>query len=138
MFHLVYVSTAVAPFSKAELLALLARSRENNAASGITGMLLYKDGNFMQVLEGEEDAVLATHARIGRDPRHRGLMTLLQEPIAERRFSEWSMGFRDLRSPEVTSAPGFSRFLNTSLTGREFSSDPTRSEKLLLTFKKAM
>jgi hypothetical protein len=138
MFQLVYISSAVDPFSTAELLDLLAGCREDNARAGVTGMLLYKDGNFMQVLEGDEDAVRATHARIERDPRHRGLITLLQGPSAGRHFPGWSMGLRELRSPEVISTPGFSPFLNTSLTGQEFSSDPTRCQRLLLMFKKSM
>lgn len=66
MFGLVYVSSAVVPFSKAELLSLLTKSRENNSKVGLTGLLIYKDGSFMQVLEGEETAVLATHERIAR------------------------------------------------------------------------
>ncbi len=57
MFFLVYVSSAVRPFSRVDLDDLLATSRANNARVGITGMLLYKDGNFMQVLEGDEEAV---------------------------------------------------------------------------------
>ena len=138
MFELVYVSTAVVPFTTADLLALLARSRENNEKAGLTGMLLYKDGNIMQALEGEEAAVIAVHAKIQQDPRHRGLITLLRGPIAERQFPEWSMGLRDLRSPEVRATLGFSPFLNTALTGQEFSADPTRCQKLLLSFKKAM
>ena len=138
MFQLVYISSAVVPFTKAQLLDLLAKSRENNEKSGLTGLLLYKDGNIMQALEGEEDAVRTTHARIERDSRHRGLLTLLQGPIAERQFPEWSMGLRDLRSPEVMSAPGFSPFLNTPLTGQEFSANSRECEKLLLSFKKNM
>lgn len=138
MFELVYVSSAVVPFTTEELLAILAKSRENNARAGLTGMLLYKDGNIMQALEGEERAVREVHARIQRDPRHRGMLTLIQGPIAERQFPQWSMGLRDLRSPEVMATPGISPFLNTPLTGQEFSSDPTRCQRLLLTFKRAM
>ena len=136
MYFVVYVSSAVEPFSKQELVDLLAKSRENNAKLDLTGMLLYKDGNFMQVLEGQEDVVRGLVARIERDPRHRGLLMLLQGPIAERQFPDWSMGFRDLNSPDVRAVPGFSEFLNTPLTGAEFAGDRTRCQKLLLTFKK--
>jgi hypothetical protein len=138
MFFLVYVSSAVRPFSPSELTDLLAKCHENNAKLGITGMLLYKDGNFMQVLEGEEEAVRTLYAKIGHDPRHRGLLTLLQGPLAERQFPDWSMGFRDLNAADVLSTPGYSEFLNTPLTGEEFSSDPTRCQKLLMTFKRNM
>ena len=138
MFQIVYVSSAVSAFSSDELLDLMARSREKNAKAEVSGMLLYKDGNFMQVLEGPEEAVRGTHARIEGDPRHRGLLTLVRGSVEGRRFPSWSMGFRDLRSPEVISAPGYNAFLNTPLTGREFSGDPTRCERLLLTFKRSM
>lgn len=62
----------------------------------------------------------------------------MQGPLATRQFPDWSMGFRDLKSPDVSSLPGYSKFLNTPLTGSEFSSDPKRSQKLLMTFKKHM
>lgn len=138
MFFLVYASSATRPFSESDLSDLLATSRENNARVGITGMLLYKDGNFMQVLEGEERAVRALYGKIGIDPRHKGEITLVRGFAGGRQFPDWSMGFRDLDSPEARAAPGYSEFLNTSLTGREFSADPTRAQRLLLTFKRTM
>ena len=138
MFFLTYVSSAVKPFSQSELLDLLTKSRENNSKLGVTGMLLYKDGNFMQVLEGDEDTVRVLITKIASDPRHRGLIILLQGPLEERQFPDWSMGFRDLTSAEVLAIPGYNEFLNTPLTGEEFSADPSRCQKLLLTFKKNM
>ena len=119
MFTLVYVSSAVSPFSKSELADLLARSRANNESLGISGMLLYKDGNFMQVLEGEEKQVLALNAKISKDPRHHGMMVLLREHRTERTFSECSMAFRDLNSDEVKRLPGFNEFMN-NLTAPAF------------------
>lgn len=138
MFSLVYVSSAVRTFSQSQLIALLVQSRENNARSDITGMLLYKGGNFMQVLEGEEEAVTALYAAIGRDPRHRGLFVILQGSQAERQFPEWSMGFHNLDAAAARSIPGYSEFLNTPLAGDEFSQDPTRCQRLLLMFKRNM
>ena len=138
LFFLVYVSSAARPFSRSDLADLLATSRDNNARAGITGMLLYKDGNFMQVLEGEEGAVRALYGKIATDPRHKGEITLQQGFTESRQFPDWSMGFRDLHSPETQSIPGYSEFLNSPLTGEEFSGDPTRAQKLLLTFKKTM
>ncbi len=64
MFFLVYVSSATRPFSGEDLRALLATCRKNNAELGVTGMLLYKDGNFMQVLEGDEEAVRGLYEKI--------------------------------------------------------------------------
>jgi hypothetical protein len=138
MYYLVYVSSAASPFTPAELADLQTRCMARNTMAGITGMLLYKDGNFMQVLEGEEEAVRRVYARIGHDPRHRGLLTLLQGSQDERQFPDWTMGFRDLDSADVRVEPGYSEFLNTPLTGAEFKANPARSQKLLLTFKRSM
>jgi acylphosphatase len=138
MFTLVYVSSVVPPLSPAQLADLLSITRQRNSEVGITGMLLYKDGNVMQVLEGEEAAVQKLYASIARDPRHRGLQTLLQGPQKERQFPEWSMGFRDLGAGDLHGTPGYNEFLNTPLTGQEFSADPTRCQRLLMSFKKNM
>lgn len=138
MYFLIYASSATQAFSREDLLALLAKSRDNNARLGITGMLLYKDGNFIQALEGEEKAVVALYERIAADPRHTQLLPLLRGRQETRQFPEWSMGFRDLNSPEVRQTPGFSEFLNAPLSVAEFAADPTRCQKLLLTFKANM
>jgi len=138
MHFLVYVSSATDLFSRSDLFALLERAREKNAGLGITGMLLYRDGNFMQALEGEEAAVEALHQTIAADPRHRGMITLLRGTHPERQFPKWSMAFRDLADDEARSATGFSEFLNTPLTPGEFSADPSRAQRLMSSFKRTM
>ncbi len=138
LFRVVYISTATKLFDSAELREMLKESNERNKQSDVTGMLLYKDGQFMQVLEGSAEAVTATFSRISRDPRHHGIMVLLKGAVQERRFPRWSMAFRDLNLPDHQDVPGFSEFLNTPLTGKEFANDPDRCEKLLLVFKKSI
>lgn len=138
MYFLIYVSSASEPMSRSDLEALLLKARNNNHALGITGMLLYKDGNFMQMLEGEQDVVESLHKAIKQDPRHHGLLTLLAGEADEREFRDWTMGFRDLRTPESERVAGYNDFMNTALTGDEFKRDPSRAKKLLLMFKRAM
>ena len=138
MISLIYVSSAVKPFSKPELLTLLETSRRNNALLDVTGMLLYKDGNFMQVIEGDEPAIRKLHTKISLNPRHDGLITLLERPIEQRQFSDWSMGFKDLSDPALRQMAGYSEFLNAPLTSAEFAANPSRAQKLLLTFKERM
>ncbi len=132
MFYLLYVSSAVTPFTETELIDLLAKARVKNSKLGITGMLLYKDGNFMQVLEGEESAVRQLYATIRRDPRHHKLTLLDKGNLAERRFSDWSMGFRNLNDKEIQSIPGFNQFMNKSLTAAEFMSNPNKCWELIM------
>jgi hypothetical protein len=136
LFSFIYVSSAVHPFSVSELEALLRACHENNSNLDITGMLLYKDGNFMQVLEGEEATVLKLAAKIHADCRHKGMITLWKGYTDERQFPDWSMGFCDLGSPKAQNIPGYSDFLNTPLSGSEFLANPGRAQKLLLVFKK--
>jgi hypothetical protein len=135
LFHLVYVSSATRLFTPTELIELLELSRKKNQVAGITGMLLYRDGNFMQVLEGEEADVVKTHARITGDPRHNGLITLLKGEIAQRGFGDWSMGFRNLDSPDLRDLPGYSDFLNEDWKGKPMQESPHRALMLLHTFR---
>src|SRR3569833_3048400 len=135
MYSLTYVSSARAAFDAEALKQLLATSRRRNEQDQISGMLLFKGGNFMQVLEGPEEAVRATHARIENDPRHSGLITLLQGRVAARSFSAWSMAFRDLNAVSAHNVPGYDDFLNTPLTDARFTRDPTAAQKLLQVFK---
>jgi hypothetical protein len=138
LVQLIYLSSATQPFSPADLLALLETSRRNNTPVGITGLLLYRDGNFIQVLEGEEPAVSATHDRIIRDTRHGGLITLLKAPIAQRSFGEWSMGFRNLSAKAAPEVPGYNEFLNEDWLARPMQASPDRAVKLLQLFRSGL
>lgn len=135
-FFLVYASIANEDFSPEQLLELLAVSRRHNAISGITGMLLYKDRRFLQVLEGDEAAVRATYARIERDPRHRDLVLLITDEQQQREFAEWSMAFHDLDDETALQTPGFSPFLGAELSAQEFKDDPSRARQLLRVFRR--
>lgn len=96
MRQLVYVSSATHLMADPELNEILAASRRRNPADGVTGMLLYIDGGFLQVLEGEDDNVAAVYERICGDRRHRGCRILVDQPTDDRLFANWSMGFERL------------------------------------------
>jgi hypothetical protein len=115
MFQYVYVSSAVVPFNGSQLQDLLTVSRDRNQECGLTGMLLYLHGNFIQLLEGEKEAVVATRERIGKDPRHRGMITLLETECEKRDFPDWSMGFENIEGPEAAKLPGYTDFLQRSV-----------------------
>ena len=91
--QLVYVSSAVHPFSDEELLQILRVSGQKSKPLGITGALLHWDGNFMHVLEGPVDVVDAAYAQARQDPRNHGVITLLEKAVEERCFADWSIGF---------------------------------------------
>jgi hypothetical protein len=118
MFSLTYVSSAIRPYSSEELRVLASACSNNNQRNQITGILLYRDGSFMQVLEGIETSVRDLHKVIAVDPRHQGLVTILQRNISDRHFRDWAMrmemipdgGFHDcgsfVRSIESQSQAG--------------------------------
>lgn len=136
LISLVYASSAITPFDDHQLTRLLDASRVNNAALDVTGMLLYRDGNFMQALEGDETVVLGLERRIRNDPRHRGVLRLLKRPIVEREFPEWSMGFR--RLGRQLRVPGETDAIDLPLTDLWFAREPSRAQKLLLTFRETV
>ncbi len=136
MRSLVYVSSATVEFSSADLLELLAKARTRNRDAGVTGMLLYKKGSFIQVLEGADEAVHNVYARVSRDTRHSGCLQLLDQPLETRQFASWEMGFRDLSDPSLASTPGFSSFLNVDFLDDRFRTDPGRAMRLLNTFRR--
>ena len=89
-----YLSKAVDVFSDHDLDQLLTNCRRNNAAASVTGALLYHNGYFMQLIEGQLDAINAIYDRIQADPRHEVLSVLFEDEISARFFPDWTMGYR--------------------------------------------
>lgn len=132
LIHLIYNSAATRPFSSGELEQLLFHSRNKNASVGITGMLLYSEGSFFQVLEGPEDAVEALAATIADDPRHQRMTSIIKEPIARRSFSEWTMGFANVSRDDARMIEGLNDFFGAGHVLLDL--DPGRARKLLTAF----
>lgn len=107
MYHLVYTSHAVKPFSDAELLELLQQSRDRNKEFNISGILLYVQGKFMQVLEGKKAFVEQIYASILKDPRHTRVTLVLEGNSPARIFKGWSMGFKKLSNEDFAGVSGF-------------------------------
>ncbi len=101
---IVYASRARGAFGHAQLVELLTQSRERNARDHVTGMLVYRDQDFIQMLEGPDHAVRGLLDRIAADDRHTDVRVLLDETVAERRFATWSMGYEP--TPSDGQRPG--------------------------------
>lgn len=138
LITLIYASSAVGSLKKSETLEILKTSRENNGRKGIGGMLLFKDGNFMQVLEGDSSVVDELYLKISRDPRHTGLITLVRRHILKRSFSDWKMGFKDLGDLTQDEKAAHSNFLDIPLNDVVYASSPDVAFKLLESFKKTV
>jgi len=92
LVRLMYASRATQAVNQEELLAILRKSKANNPAVGITGVLCFSEGIYLQALEGGRSAVNKLYNRIAADTRHTDVELLSYEEIGERRFAGWSMG----------------------------------------------
>ena len=126
--QLLYASNTSRDTPDSVLDDILAASRRNNAGAGVTGMLLYVEGGFMQVLEGGEEAVGAIYDRICRDKRHWNTLVLLDRS-APRAFSEWSMGFERPKPGD-----GIFTITRDAISGRLTAGAPKEIMALLTTF----
>ena len=135
LMTLIYVSSATRSFSRADIKDILQHSRQANAEKDITGLLLFKDGNFMQVLEGDAATVDELQEKITQDPRHHDIITLLRKPIAQRSFADWKMGFKDLNDLTSAEKAGHSDYLDRPLNDTTYVTQPSHAFMLLNTFK---
>lgn len=133
LIHIIYSSAATNPFEPEDLLTLLGRSRTNNASLNISGMLLHIEGSFLQILEGREVDIDALFETISDDPRHGNVVTIVRETIPQRAFSDWSMGFADVKLDELEETDGLNDFLSNEDGVRSLV--PGRAQKLLKAFK---
>jgi hypothetical protein len=138
LYAIVYLSQTTHRWSELDLTGLLTRSRKDNLRAGITGLLLYADGNFMQLLEGSRKGIDALMGRIREDERHRNISVLEEGPIAQRHFPEWSMAFLDFASPQVRALPGYSPFLETPFSAADLPEMGMDKVRLLHYFKSVM
>ena len=122
MIRLTYASTALKEWSPEELLKLLKECRTNNGAKNITGILLYANGTFFQVLEGDEATVNSIYGIIEKDKRHKDVTIIEREKIAERAFPYWSMGFEKIDAKELSKMDGLNDFFEHDFTPSGFAS----------------
>lgn len=93
---IVYISQGTRRLQRADILDILRVSRMKNTVRGITGVLLYYDGLFLQVLEGEDDRLADLLEVLRHDRRHKELRVLLDETVTERHFPDWAMAFMEM------------------------------------------
>ena len=133
LVHCIYTSVGTEPFSKEYIVDLLDKAKKKNAALGVTGMLLYDEGSFFQVLEGDPDAVSSLVKTIQKDERHDRVVKLILEPIEARDFSDWTMGYSDIKLDDLNQIEGMNDFFQSGSTFGDL--DEGRTKKLLEGFK---
>ncbi|MEL7480581.1 MAG: BLUF domain-containing protein [Pseudomonadota bacterium] len=97
MHRLIYTSSARTLLNDGTLRQILDAAHRNNERDGISGLLIYHEGCFLQLIEGERQAVETCFRRIKQDPRHTGCIVLSEEPVSSRMFGDWRMTFQTHR-----------------------------------------
>lgn len=132
--HIVYLSSAVSLFSSENLQELLEKSRIRNKELRITGLLLYKDKSFIQMIEGSEQATNDLYRIIKDDKRHFNVRLLDKTRKAQRTFKEWHMGFFDLDG-EAQHLDGYLNCYSPGFRFDDFINAPDKAIELLMYFR---
>jgi len=127
--EIVYASIACKPLQASELHALLTQSRRDNTALGVTGMLVYHAGKFLQLIEGEQAVITDLYNTIAKDNRHQSVEKIWDAPLKARSFSDWSMAFVSDHPLTLAPAEGYALLSTQELFAH--GSDAT-GKKLLL------
>lgn len=132
--HLIYASMLSPGVDPAALRAIVDKARIDNERRGVTGMLLHDKGSILQIMEGEPETVDGLFAKIKRDPRHRHIVKLVEEPIDHRHFSGWSLAMADATWDDVYEAD---TCLNDFFLNRRtfIKLEPGRAKQILRLFR---
>lgn len=113
LHHIIYQSHMVSP-DESVVNEVLQTALWNNPRKGITGMMLYADGDILQVLEGERSEIESLFARIECDRRHNQIFVVLSERLAARHFPDWSMGYRRIGPAELQQFQHFQKVFQST------------------------
>lgn len=93
LYQLFYVSTARPNIQQTDINSILRSAHSFNPLHDLTGLLLFRGGYFVQVLEGEKKEVQNIYNKITTDPRHHNHLVIFERYEEQRMFGQWSMGF---------------------------------------------
>jgi uncharacterized Fe-S cluster-containing MiaB family protein len=134
LVHCIYTSAGTRNFKNDEIITILRKARINNAKLNVTGILLYDSGSFFQIIEGKQNTIAELYEKISQDERHAHVTKVIIEPIEERSFSEWTMGYPQITREELMKINGLNDFFSSGKCYKDL--DKSRATKLLEAFKK--
>jgi hypothetical protein len=112
MKNIIYVSSAIKLLDDAQLVEILTLARKNNSERNVSGILLYSEGTFIQVLEGNDADVDYIFGKIEKDTNHKNIITLVDKPISKKNFADWSMGFLTMQPQKLKDILGYMPSVN--------------------------
>lgn len=136
LIRLICLSSATTIPTNSDLEELLRGARERNKKRGITGFLVYKNGMYLQVLEGPKDKVEELFNKIENDSRTTSVVKLKETTISQRDFPQWYMGFKNLDGEDRQDLPAYVEILDDGLDIKNLKLLEGRALSLLLNFSK--
>ena len=131
LVDLTYVSIAMAQGGASVLDRIRLASARHNARLDVTGLLLYSAGSFLQLIEGEERAVINIFNRIEQDPRHSDITVVDWRFIVDRHFGEWRMATRELGRDEAGAHPGLAPYFEGGFDACALAARPEKAFEIL-------
>jgi hypothetical protein len=129
-FQIIYSSKSATPMQMDDLEDLLEQARCSNGDKGITGALVYVDGVFLQVLEGEYDTVRELMGKISKDFRHETVTVLKEGSVPTASFSDWEMAYISATREQVAEWAGLSGTISIPQILTDMHQDPSRAAQL--------
>jgi len=127
----VYTSAAIQPMPKSKLYKILVDSRVSNKVADVTGLLVYVDGTFLQVLEGEQEVVSTLLEKISKDRRHKDVKVVYKTGIERRTFNAWQMAYVSPSPKEFATWAGLRNTTTLESTLETLESEPSRFPSVL-------
>ena len=131
LVQLVYSSLATEPMPKSKLYKILVQARGNNKRADVTGLLVFVDGKFLQVLEGEADLVSQVLKKIAADTRHKDMKVISEKSIQQRTFASWQMAYASPSARELAAWAGLRDTTTIDGTLASLEQDPNRVSDIL-------
>jgi hypothetical protein len=113
-YQIIYSSKSGSPMQSEDLQELLDHSRRSNAANGITGALVYAEGIFLQILEGDKDLLNDLMSKIRQDVRHENVIVLQEGEVPAAVFGGWKMAYVSATAKQVAMWAGISTVTDTN------------------------
>lgn len=133
LYRIIYLSSGLKDLTTSDVKEILVKAKENNRDKNITGVLLYLDKNFIQVLEGEKEDIIKLYQKISLDHRHKNVIKVIEGNIVSRQFDKWDMGFIEIDSDDLKDLSEYKDFNFKNI----FSKTDFIAETFLTTFLKS-
>ena len=127
----VYTSAAIQPMPKSKLYKILVDSRVRNKLADVTGLLVYVDGTFLQLLEDEQEIVSNLLDKISKDPRHTDVKVVYKTGVERRTFNDWQMAYVSPSPKELATWAGLSNTTTLESTLKTLEIEPNKFPSVL-------